>query len=178
MLTPPMRARFGIVERLGYYPAEDLEQIIKRSAMVLDVEIDDEGADELAKRARGTPRVANRLLRRVRDFAQVKADGHITKVVAREALEMLDVDHFGLDDMDSRVIRTIIEKFDGGPVGVATLGSAIGEDAGTIEEVYEPFLVQNGFLQVTPRGRIATPHAYRHFGYVLNKAGDAQRSLL
>jgi Holliday junction DNA helicase RuvB len=178
MLTPPMRARFGIVERLGYYPAEDLEQIIKRSAMVLDVEIDDEGADELAKRARGTPRVANRLLRRVRDFAQVKADGHITKVVAREALEMLDVDHFGLDDMDSRVIRTIIEKFDGGPVGVATLGSAIGEDAGTIEEVYEPFLVQNGFLQITPRGRIATPHAYRHFGYVLNKAGDAQRSLL
>ena len=123
------------------------------------------GATEIARRARGTPRVANRLLRRVRDFAQVKADGRITREVAPSALLMLDVDEFGLDDMDARVLKTIIEKFDGGPVGLATIGAAVGEDASTIEEVYEPFLVQNGFLQRTPRGRVATPQAYRHFGY-------------
>ena len=165
MLTAPMRARFGIVERLNYYPAEDLEQIVVRSGQVLGVEIDAEGATEIAKRSRGTPRVANRLLRRVRDYAQVKADGRITREVADAALQMLDVDEYGLDDMDARVLKTIIEKFDGGPVGVATLGAAVGEDAGTIEEVYEPFLVQHGFLQRTPRGRMATPLAYRHFGY-------------
>jgi Holliday junction DNA helicase RuvB len=133
--------------------------------MVLDVEIDAEGAAEVARRARGTPRVANRLLRRVRDFAQVRADGRISAQVAADALAMLDVDHFGLDDMDARIMRTIIEKFEGGPVGITTIGAAIGEDAGTIEEVYEPYLVQNGFLQRTPRGRQATALAYRHFGY-------------
>ena len=165
MLTPPMRARFGIIERLNYYPADDLEHIVRRSAEVLRVDIDAAGATEIARRARGTPRVANRLLRRVRDFAQVKADGRITRDVAHNALGMLDVDEFGLDDMDARVLKTIIEKFDGGPVGISTIGAAIGEDASTIEEVYEPYLVQNGFLQRTPRGRVATPQAYRHFGY-------------
>lgn len=165
MLTPPMRARFGIIERLNYYPAEDLEHIVRRSAEVMQVDIEAHGATEIARRARGTPRVANRLLRRVRDFAQVKAQGRITREVAANALVMLDVDEFGLDDMDARVLRTIIEKFDGGPVGIATIGAAVGEDASTIEEVYEPFLVQNGFLQRTPRGRVATPQAYRHFGY-------------
>jgi Holliday junction DNA helicase RuvB len=165
MLTAPMRARFGIIERLNYYPVEDLEHIVSRSADVLKVEIDEGGAVELARRSRGTPRVANRLLRRVRDYAQVKADGRITKTVADAALAMLDVDEFGLDDMDARVLRTIIEKFDGGPVGISTIAAAVGEDASTIEEVYEPYLVQNGFLQRTPRGRMATPQAYRHFGY-------------
>jgi Holliday junction DNA helicase RuvB len=165
MLTPPMRARFGIIERLNYYPAEDLEHIVRRSAEVMRVDVEAHGATEIARRSRGTPRVANRLLRRVRDFAQVKADGRITREVASNALVMLDVDEFGLDDMDARVLKTIIEKFDGGPVGISTIGAAVGEDASTIEEVYEPFLVQNGFLQRTPRGRVATPQAYRHFGY-------------
>lgn len=165
MLTPPMRARFGIIERLNYYPAEELEHIVRRSAEVMQVDIEAHGATEIARRARGTPRVANRLLRRVRDFAQVKAQGRITREVAANALVMLDVDEFGLDDMDARVLRTIIEKFDGGPVGITTIGAAVGEDASTIEEVYEPYLVQNGFLQRTPRGRVATPQAYRHFGY-------------
>jgi holliday junction DNA helicase RuvB len=165
MLTPPMRARFGIVERLNYYPVEDLEQIVTRSAMVLNVEIAEGGAHEIARRSRGTPRVANRLLRRVRDYAQVKADGVITKDVASQLLRMIDVDEFGLDDMDARILKTIIEKFEGGPVGLNNIGAAIGEDSTTIEEVYEPFLVQHGFLQRTPRGRVATPLAYRHFGY-------------
>jgi len=167
MLTAPMRARFGIVERLVYYPNEDLEHIVLRSAEVMKVEVDPGGAQEIARRSRGTPRVTNRLLRRVRDYAQVKADGRITADVANAALTMLDVDEFGLDDNDARILKTIIEKFDGGPVGVSTLAAATGEDATTIEEVYEPFLVQNGFLQRTPRGRVATPHAYRHFGYVV-----------
>jgi Holliday junction DNA helicase RuvB len=167
MLTPPMRARFGIIERLNYYPAEDLEHIVRRSAEVMRVDVEAQGATEIARRSRGTPRVANRLLRRVRDFAQVKADGRITRDVASSALVMLDVDEFGLDDMDARVLKTIIEKFDGGPVGLSTIGAAVGEDASTIEEVYEPYLVQNGFLQRTPRGRVATPQAYRHFGYTL-----------
>ena len=165
MLTAPMRARFGIEQRLNYYPADDLELIVRRTAEVLKVEIDDGGAEEIARRSRGTPRVTNRLLRRVRDFAQVKAAGFIDRDVAQRALSMLDVDEFGLDDMDSRLLRAIIEKFDGGPVGVGTIAAAVGEDADTIEEVYEPFLVQNGFLQRTPRGRVATPQAYRHFGY-------------
>ena len=165
MLTPPMRARFGIVERLNYYPVEDLEQIVTRSALVLNVEIDRGGAHEIARRSRGTPRVANRLLRRVRDYAQVKADGVITKEVASQLLRMIDVDEFGLDDMDARILKTIIEKFEGGPVGLNNIGAAIGEDSTTIEEVYEPFLVQHGFLQRTQRGRVATPLAYRHFGY-------------
>jgi len=177
MLTPPMRARFGIVERLNYYPVEDLEQIVTRSAEVIRVPVDDAGALEIARRARGTPRVANRLLRRVRDFAQVRADGRITRPVASDALAMLDVDEFGLDDMDSRVLRTIIEKFDGGPVGIATIAAAVGEDASTIEEVYEPYLVQNGFLQRTPRGRVATAQAYRHFGYTPPRTEGGQPSL-
>ena len=165
MLTPPMRARFGIEQRLNYYSPEDLELIVRRTADVLKVEIQTAGAREIARRSRGTPRVANRLLRRVRDYAQVRADGIITEDVARAALAMLDVDQFGLDDMDARILRAIIEKFDGGPVGVATISAAIGEDTNTLEEVYEPFLVQQGFLQRTPRGRVATPMAYRHFGY-------------
>jgi Holliday junction DNA helicase RuvB len=171
MLTPPMRARFGIVERLNYYPAEDLEQIVMRSSEVMRVGIDTGGAEEIARRSRGTPRVANRLLRRVRDFAQVKGSGFITRDVAAKALQMLDVDEFGLDDMDARILKTIIEKFEGGPVGVNTIAAAVGEDANTIEEVYEPFLVQNGFVQRTPRGRMATANAYRHFGYTPPVAG-------
>jgi Holliday junction DNA helicase RuvB len=165
MLTPPMRARFGIEQRLNFYPAADLEQIVHRTAEVMQVEIDEEGGKEIAKRSRGTPRVANRLLRRIRDFAQVKAGGRINRKVAADALQLLEVDQFGLDDMDSRILKTIIEKFEGGPVGVSTIAAAVGEDAGTLEEVYEPFLVQNGFLQRTPRGRVATAQAYRHFGF-------------
>ena len=165
MLTPPMRARFGLVERLGYYPTEDLTTIITRSAGILNVAIEPEGATEVAKRSRGTPRVANRLLRRVRDYAQVKADGVITLAVAETALARLNVDEYGLDDMDGQILKLIIEKFNGGPVGLNTIAVAIGEDAGTIEEVYEPFLIQQGFLHRTPRGRAATPAAYRHFGF-------------
>ncbi|MBI5600616.1 MAG: Holliday junction branch migration DNA helicase RuvB [Gemmatimonadetes bacterium] len=179
MLTPPLRARFGIELRLNYYPADELEHIVNRTAEVMKVEIEPAGARELARRARGTPRVANRLLRRVRDYAQVRAAGIVTEAVAKEALEMLDVDHFGLDEMDARLLRAIIEKFDGGPVGVQTIAAAVGEDADTIEEVYEPFLVQNGFLQRTSRGRMATALAYRHFGYTPPaQAGDAQGALL
>ena len=166
MLTPPMRARFGIEQRLNYYTPEELELIVRRTGEVLKVEIEPAGAREIACRSRGTPRVANRLLRRVRDYAQVRADGIITMDVARAALAMLDVDQFGLDDMDSRILKTIIEKFGGGPVGVSTISAAIGEDTNTLEEVYEPFLVQQGFLQRTPRGRVATAMAYRHFGFV------------
>jgi Holliday junction DNA helicase RuvB len=174
MLTPPMRGRFGIEQRLNFYPAEDLELIVRRTAEVMKVEIDNDGAREIARRSRGTPRVANRLLRRVRDFAQVKGNGVITKSIAMQALQLLDVDTFGLDDMDSRIIKTIIEKFDGGPVGLNTIGAAIGEDANTIEEVYEPFLVQHGFLQRTPRGRVATPQAYRHFGFTPQTPGGQE----
>jgi holliday junction DNA helicase RuvB len=165
MLTPPMRARFGIVQRLNYYPADELELIVQRTADVLKVVLDEEGGREIARRSRGTPRIANRLLRRVRDYAQVRADGRVTREVADQALQLLEVDQFGLDDMDARILRAIIEKFDGGPAGVAAIAAAVAEDSGTIEEVYEPFLVQNGFLQRTPRGRVATPMAYRHFGY-------------
>jgi Holliday junction DNA helicase RuvB len=165
MLTAPMRARFGIEQRLNYYPTDDLRLIVCRTAEVMKAPIDEDGAEEIARRSRGTPRVANRLLRRIRDFAQVKHDGRITREVANQALQLLDVDIFGLDDMDARILKTIIEKFDGGPVGVNTIAAAIAEDPITIEEVYEPFLVQNGFLQRSPRGRVATPQAYRHFGY-------------
>jgi Holliday junction DNA helicase RuvB len=165
MLTPPMRARFGVVERLGYYPTDDLTRIVTRSAGILGVVIDADGAVELAKRSRGTPRVANRLLRRVRDYAQVKADGTITRSVAEAALARLNVDQYGLDDMDARILTTIIEKFGGGPVGLNTIAVAVGEDAGTIEDVFEPFLIQQGFLHRTPRGRQATAIAYRHFGF-------------
>jgi Holliday junction DNA helicase RuvB len=177
MLTAPMRARFGIEQRLNYYAAEDLELIVRRTADVLKVEIETAGAREIARRSRGTPRVANRLLRRVRDYAQVRANGVITEDVARAALAMLDVDQFGLDDMDARILKAIIEKFEGGPVGVATISAAIGEDASTLEEVYEPFLVQQGFLQRTPRGRVATPMAYRHFGYTPPPVSSEQPAL-
>jgi Holliday junction DNA helicase RuvB len=178
MLTPPMRARFGIVQRLNYYPAEDLELIVQRTADVINVTVDPDGAREIAKRSRGTPRIANRLLRRIRDFAQVRADGHITRDVANEALQLLDVDHFGLDDMDVRILKAIIEKYDGGPVGVGAIAAAVAEDAGTIEEVYEPFLVQNGFLSRTPRGRTATALAYRHLGFTPLREHGAQGELL
>jgi len=164
LLTPPMRARFGMVERLGFYPPEDLEQIVTRSAAILNVPIDGQGAVEIARRSRGTPRVANRLLRRVRDYAQVRANGRITSDVADAALARLNVDEFGLDDMDARILTTIIEKFGGGPVGLGTVAVAIGEDAGTLQDVYEPFLIQQGFLERTPRGRCATALAYRRFG--------------
>ncbi len=172
MLTPPMRARFGIEQRLNFYPASDLETIVRRTAEVIKVDIDDGGAEEIACRSRGTPRVANRLLRRIRDYAQVKSGGKVTRDIAMDALQLLDVDQYGLDDMDSRILKTIIEKFDGGPVGVSTIAAAVGEDAGTIEEVYEPFLVQNGFLQRTPRGRMATAQAYRHFGFTMPSTGS------
>ena len=176
MLTPPMRARFGLVERLGYYPTDDLEKIVRRSAGILDISFEPDGGHEIAKRSRGTPRVANRLLRRVWDYAQVRADGVVTGPVAMEALARLNVDEYGLDDMDARILRTIIEKFEGGPVGLTTIAAAVGEDAGTLEEVYEPYLMQQGFLDRTPRGRVATPGAYKHFGYT-RPAGGPQDSL-
>jgi len=165
LLTAPMRARFGIVQRLNFYPPHDLARIIRRSAGLLGVEVTDEGAEELSRRARGTPRVANRILRRVRDYAEVRAEGIVDGEVARAALELLDVDEYGLDEMDGRILRTLIEKFDGGPVGLSSLAVALGEDTGTLEEVYEPFLIQEGFLMRSPRGRVATPRAYRRFGY-------------
>ncbi len=174
MLTPPMRARFGIEQRLNYYSPEDLQLIVHRTAEVLKVEIHELGAREIAQRSRGTPLVANRLVIRVRDYAQARADGIITADVARAALLMLDVDQFGLDDMDSRILKAIIEKYEGGPVGLNTISAAIGEDASTLEEVYEPFLVQQGFLARTPRGRVATPMAYRHFGYVPPSRSEQQ----
>ena len=172
-LTAPMRARFGIVQRLNYYPPDELATIVRRSAQILGIEVSDEGAAELAKRARGTPRVANRLLRRVRDFAQVRADSRIDLGVAQDALRMLDVDEYGLDEMDARVLKTLIEKFEGGPVGLSSLAVAMGEDATTLEEVYEPFLIMEGFLMRTPQGRVATPRAFRRFGYTIP---DGQRS--
>ncbi len=165
LLTAPMRARFGIIQRLNFYPPEELAVVVSRSSEILGVECSSEGAQILARRARGTPRVANRLLRRVRDFAQVRAEGVITAVVAEEALRMLDVDEYGLDEMDGRVLRTLIEKFEGGPAGLETLAVAMGEDASTLEEVYEPFLIQEGFLMRTSRGRVATVRAYERFGY-------------
>jgi holliday junction DNA helicase RuvB len=177
LLTPPMRARFGIEQRLNYYPKEDLELIVRRTADVIQVGIDDAGVAEIARRSRGTPRVANRLLRRVRDFAQVRANGRIDRDVANQALQLLDVDQFGLDDMDTRILRAIIEKFDGGPVGIGSIAAAVAEEADTIEEVYEPFLVQNGFLQRTPRGRVATATAYRHFGYTPPEGNGSQPTL-
>lgn len=164
MLTAPLRDRFGVVNRLEFYTKEELCQIVLRSAQVLEVTIDENGALEIAKRSRGTPRLANRLLRRVRDFAEVSFEGHISEEVARKALDRLEVDSFGLDQVDRNIILTMIEKFSGRPVGLDTLAAAIGEDAGTIEDVYEPYLIQNGLLSRTPRGRIATETAYRHFG--------------
>lgn len=162
LLTSPLRARFGISFRLDYYPADDLYHIVKRSAQILDVKVLDDAALEIAKRARGTPRIANRLLRRVRDFAQVKDKDKIDMEICEYALEKLEVDKRGLDEMDKKIIRTIIEKFQGGPVGISSLAVAVGEDAQTIEEVFEPFLILEGFIKRTPRGREATPIAYEH----------------
>ena len=164
MLSAPLRDRFGVIERLEFYSPEDLKEIILRSASVLHMEMDSAGAMELARRSRGTPRLANRLLKRVRDYAQVKYDGKVTERIAREVLDILDVDRYGLDAVDRNVLWTMIEKFGGGPVGLDTLAASIGEDSGTLEDVYEPYLLQNGFLQRTPRGRIVTPAAYRHLG--------------
>ncbi len=164
LLTAPLRNRFGVVYRLDYYSDEELDRIIVRSAKVLGVEISPEGATELARRSRGTPRVANRILRRVRDFAQVLGDGVITQELAHMALERLEVDERGLDDMDRRILQTLIGKFDGGPVGLETLAIAVGEEKGTIEDIYEPFLIQVGFLARTPRGRTVTRLAFDHFG--------------
>ncbi|WP_457565732.1 Holliday junction branch migration DNA helicase RuvB [Caldithrix abyssi] len=162
LLTSPMCARFGVVLRLDYYSPEDLFLIIKRSAKILNVEIDDDGAMEIARRSRGTPRIANRLLRRTRDFAQVIADNKITLQVAQMALNRLEVDELGLDEMDKRILHTIIEKYNGGPVGLNTIAVAVGEESDTIEELYEPFLIQQGFLDRTPRGRVVTHLAYEH----------------
>ena len=167
MLTAPLRDRFGVVNRLEFYTDKELMTIILRSARVLDVEIEEEGALELARRSRGTPRLANRLLKRVRDFAQVKYDGKITKKVADYALDLLDVDKYGLDHIDRSILLTMIEKFQGGPVGLDTLAAAISEDAGTLEDVYEPYLLKNGFIQRTPRGRVVTDLAYTHLGIPL-----------
>jgi Holliday junction DNA helicase RuvB len=164
LLTSPLRDRFGIVQRLEFYSTDDLITIVKRSARILDVDIDDEGASEIAKRSRGTPRITNRLLRRVRDFAEVKGNGRIDKQIAQHALDMLDVDTCGFDMLDRKLLLTIIEKFEGGPVGVDSLAAAIGEERDTIEDVVEPFLIQQGFMMRTPRGRVVTGHAYRHFG--------------
>jgi Holliday junction DNA helicase RuvB len=166
MLTNPLRDRFGIVARLEFYSAAELATIVRRSAGLLAVEMAEEGGAEIARRARGTPRIANRLLRRVRDYAQVKAGGAVTKQVADDALRMLDVDALGLDVMDRKLLLAVIEKFGGGPVGLENLAHAIGEEADTIEDVLEPYLIQQGFLQRTPRGRMATLAAYRHFGIV------------
>lgn len=168
MLTAPLRDRFGVVHRMEYYTTEELVTIIKRSAGVLEVGIDEAGALALARRSRGTPRLANRLLKRVRDFAQVKYDGDITKEVADYALDLLDVDKEGLDQTDRELLLTIVNKFAGGPVGLDTLAASVGEDAGTIEDVYEPYLLKNGFIQRTPKGRIVTEKAYIHLGIEMN----------
>lgn len=164
LLTSPLRDRFGIVQRLEFYSINELASIIQRSAQLLNVQVNSSGAKEIATRARGTPRIANRLLRRVRDYAEVKADGKITENTAKQALDMLDVDRLGLDAMDRRILLAIIEKFAGGPVGLDSIAASISEEAGTIEDVIEPYLIQQGFIMRTPRGRTATPLAYQHFG--------------
>jgi Holliday junction DNA helicase RuvB len=164
-----LRDRFGIVQRLEFYNVDDLTKIVTRSARLLNVPIDDDGAIEIAKRARGTPRIVNRLLRRVRDYADVKGEGVITKHMAQFALEQLQVDHHGFDIMDRKLLLAVIERFDGGPVGVESVAAAIGEEKGTIEDVIEPYLIQQGFLMRTPRGRTATALAYRHFGLTIEK---------
>ena len=166
MLTAPLRDRFGVIHRLEFYTTEELKTIILRSAQVLQVPIEENGAYELARRSRGTPRLANRLLKRVRDFAQVKYDGKITKEIADFALDLLEVDRYGLDQIDRRILMTMIEKFMGGPVGLDTLAAAIGEDSGTIEDVYEPYLIKKGFINRTPRGRVVTELGYHHLGVV------------
>jgi len=177
MITPPMRSRFGVVARLDFYETRDLVQIVTRSASLLDIVVDDAGTLEIAKRARGTPRIANRLLRRVRDFAQIKGTGAIDREIADYALGMLEVDEKGLNEMDRRILATIIEKFAGGPVGIGSLSVAVSEEAETIEDIYEPFLIQEGLMMRTPRGRTATEAGYRHLG-IATKGRGAQGNLL
>ncbi len=172
LLSPPLRDRFGVVLRLEFYRPEELHPIVLRSARILGVTIDDQGALEIARRSRGTPRIANRLLRRVRDYAQVKADGRITRTVADQALKMLDVDEMGFDRMDRQILRTIIEKYDGGPIGIETLAAAVSEEKDTLEDVYEPFLIQEGYLKKTPRGRMVTRRAYEHLGLAVQAGGQ------
>ena len=164
LLTSPLRDRFGIVQRLEFYSMKELSKIVKRSASIMDIACDDDGASEIARRARGTPRIANRLLRRVRDYSEVKGDGTIAGEIAETALDMLSIDKNGFDHMDRRLLMTMIEKFDGGPVGVDSIAAAISEERGTVEDILEPYLIQQGFIQRTPRGRIVTQFAYRHFG--------------
>jgi len=172
LLTSPMRDRFGVVSRLDYYSPDDLYLIVQRSARILGVEITEDGAREIARRSRGTPRISNRLLRRIRDFAQVESDNVITRQVAETALEKLDVDRSGLDEMDKRILEVLIGKFNGGPVGINSLSVAVGEESDTIEEVYEPYLIKEGFLQRTPRGRQATLLAYEHFNQTPNQSSS------
>jgi len=172
LLTAPLRARFGINSRLSYYTADILAGIVKRSAEILQIPIENKAAYEIARRSRGTPRIANALLRRVRDFAEVKGDGIIDMKIAKSSLEALDVDSHGLDEMDHKILLTVIDKFKGGPVGLGTIATAVGEDSGTIEEVYEPFLIQEGFLMRTPRGRQVTEAAYLHLGRTFNRLGE------
>lgn len=178
LLSPPLRDRFGAVYRLDFYDQTSIEAILKRSARILGVKAEDKGLEEIARRARGTPRVANRLLKRVRDYAQVMADGTVTHSVAVEALGKLEVDHIGLDEIDHKVLHTIIDKFNGGPVGLETIAASISEEADTIMDVYEPYLLQLGFLERTPRGRLATPLAYEHLGRPYNKGKPPQAPLL
>ena len=174
LLTAPMRARFGMINRLDYYDPDDLEKIVLRSARILNVPIEPDGAKEIARRSRGTPRVANRLLRRLRDFAQVEGSGVVTGVVARKSLLRLQVDELGLDEMDKRILEAIVKKFNGGPVGLNTLAVAVGEEPQTVEEVYEPFLIQEGFIMRTPRGREATERAYKHLGVKWERDGQTR----
>lgn len=169
MLTAPLRDRFGMIHHLEFYELDELRQIIEHSARILNVKIEKKGAMEMARRSRGTPRLANRILKRVRDFAQVRFDGVITESVAQEALDLMDVDKMGLDHIDRNILMTMIQKFSGGPVGLDTLAAAIGEDTGTIEDVYEPYLIKNGFINRTPRGRIVTEYAYSHLGFSYNE---------
>ncbi len=178
LLTPPLRDRFGVILRLEFYRPEDLEQIVTRSASLLEIPIKKEGALEIAKRSRGTPRVANRLLRRVRDFAQVESNGLITKKVAERALDMLEVDEKGLDKMDRYIMLTIIEKFEGGPIGLGSLSAAVSEEKDTLEDVYEPFLIQKGYIKRTPQGRVATRRAYEHFGKKEFRGKDPEQKKL
>ncbi|MBL6918300.1 Holliday junction branch migration DNA helicase RuvB [Arenicellales bacterium IMCC56312] len=177
LLTSPLRDRFGIVQRLEFYQSEELARIVERSARILNLENQPSGIEAIARRSRGTPRIANRLLRRVRDFAQVRSNGVVTGSIANEALDLLEVDSFGLDSLDRRLLLAIMEKFDGGPVGVESLAAAIGEERGTLEDMVEPFLIQSGFLMRTPRGRTAMPAAYQHFGLKVPAKSAAQPNL-
>jgi Holliday junction DNA helicase RuvB len=177
LVSAPLRGRFGLVLRLNHYTEEELKQIVKRSAGLLEVKVDEAGAEEVARRSRGTPRIANRLLRRVRDYAQVRADGRVTEQIARTALDLLEVDRFGLDEIDQKIMLTVLEKYSGGPVGLNTIAASIEEEPDTIEEVYEPYLIQLGFLDRTPRGRVATQRAFEYFGVARKMPGGTQSTL-